>query len=256
MPDDQPARLPAPPELDRDATTPAHVAIEAWLTDAVASGTLVTGDRLPGERHLAAYVGVSRMTLRQALATLEARGLLVRTPGRGGGAFVAEPRIDLDLTGLSGFTAQLRRANVRAGARLVSATTVPAGREVASALGLALGEKVHEVVRVRSARREPVALERSWFPADRLPGFLDQRLSGSLYALLRTRYDLEPASADEALDATSADETTAAALAVAVGTPLLRVQRTAATAEGLPVEHARDLFRADRVRVRVRSGVR
>ena len=251
-----PVTPPGRPDLARsDDSTPVHARIEAWLTDAVSAGRLSAGDRLPGERDLAARLGVSRMTLRQALSTLESRGVLVRVPGRGGGAFVAEPRLDLDLTGLEGFTAQLRRANVRAGARVVSAETGPATRAVARALGLRTGDSVHEVVRVRSARREPVALERSWFPADRCPRLLDHRLTGSLYALLARHYDLAPATADEQLTAVVADETTGAALDEPTGAPLLRVVRTAYTTAGLPIEHASDLFRGDRVRLVLRSGL-
>ena len=75
------------------------------------------GDKLPREETLAARLGVSRMTLRQALAALERHGTIVRKPGRLGGTFVAEPKIVCDLTGLMGFTEQMRRAHVRAGAR-------------------------------------------------------------------------------------------------------------------------------------------
>jgi hypothetical protein len=55
---------------------------------------------------LAAALRVSRMTLRQALDGLARRGALARLPRRSGGAFVAEPKIDCDLTGLAGFTEQ------------------------------------------------------------------------------------------------------------------------------------------------------
>ena len=124
------------PDLGVDSPQPAHVRIEAWLTSVIGSGALVPGDKLPREETLAAALGVSRMTLRQALATLEGLGTILRKPGRLGGTFVAEPKIVCDLTGLAGFTEQMRRANLRAGARVVSATTKPASRTAARALGL------------------------------------------------------------------------------------------------------------------------
>ncbi|MEV0592216.1 GntR family transcriptional regulator [Nonomuraea cavernae] len=241
------------PELERGTGVPAHVQIERWLLASIAGGEMAPGDRLPGERELAGRLGVSRMTLRQALATLERDGVLIRVPGRSGGAFVAEPRVDCDLTGLTGFTEQMRRAHLHAEARVLVAATVPATGRVAAALELAEGEPVHEVARVRSAGRSPVALERSFFPA--LPGFLDADLGGSLYALLAGAYDLEPRTAVEHLDPVIAGPGEAAELGIAPGAPLMSIERTAYAADGTPVEYARDLFRPDRVRISVRSGV-
>ena len=103
------------PTFEPRTGAPLHAQIEHWLTGVIGAGGLVPGDRLPREADLAATLGVSRMTLRQALATLEAGGILERKTGRTGGTFVTEPRIECDLTGLAGFTEQMRRANVRAG---------------------------------------------------------------------------------------------------------------------------------------------
>ena len=70
---------------------PLHVAIAEQLTAAIAAGTLPPGTRLPPERELAESLGVSRMTVRQALGDLERDGLLRRVVGRAGGTFVREP---------------------------------------------------------------------------------------------------------------------------------------------------------------------
>ncbi|MGW0802813.1 GntR family transcriptional regulator [Nonomuraea sp. NPDC002799] len=242
-----------PPALERGTGVPAHVQIERWLVESIAGGELTPGDRLPGERVLAGRLGVSRMTLRQALATLERDGVLIRVPGRAGGAFVAEPRIACDLTGLTGFTERMRRAHLRAEARILVAATVPAPGSVATALRVEAGSAVHEVSRVRSAGGSPMALERSYFPC--LPGLLDQDLTGSLYALLADCYDLEPRTAVEHLDPVLARPGEAAELGIEPGAPLMLIERTAYAADGTPVEHARDLFRPDRIRISVRSGV-
>lgn len=61
------------------------------LVRAIHLGALSVGDRLPSERELAVQLGVSRVTLREALARLEGAGYLVRTRGARGGTVVAEP---------------------------------------------------------------------------------------------------------------------------------------------------------------------
>jgi GntR family transcriptional regulator len=237
----------SPLVVDRAASDPVHVQIATWLRAGITRGELAPGDRLPGERDLADRLGVSRMTLRQALAELESSGDLVRLAGRAGGAFVAEPRVEVDLTHLTGLTDQLRRAGRRAGARVLEARRLVPPTDVAAALEIAGRAQAVVVVRVRSANQLPVALETSWFPARLVPGLLDHTLSGSLYAVLRKRYGHEPVSAVERLSPVLATDAVAAHLHVAVGSPLLRVERVARDAGGTVVEFARDVFRSDRV---------
>lgn len=243
------------PDLGADSPLPAHARIEQWLVAAIGAGTLVPGDKLPREESLAAAIGVSRMTLRQALAAMEGHGTILRKPGRLGGTFVAEPKIVCDLTGLAGFTEQMRRAHVRAGARVVRATTRPAGRAAARALGLDVDDPVHEVVRVRSANRVPLAIEQACFPAGLFPDLLDQRLTGSIYRLLGSRYDHAPHTATEVLEPVTASADQAALLRVEEGSPLMLIERTAFTASGVAVEYARDVFRSDRTRITLRTGL-
>jgi GntR family transcriptional regulator len=218
---------------------PAHAQIEASLAAAI--GELEPGTRLPTERELAVRLGVSRMTVRHALASLERRGLLARHVGRGGGTFTAEPK--LELAGLAALSDQLRQLGREAGARVLSAREVAAGPVE---LG---GERAYEIVRVRLADGVSVALERTWFPADVFPGLLEAPLDGSLYAVIRERYEEVPVRAEERLEPTLAGADDAAALGIDIGEPLLAVERVSRAASGRAVEFGRDLFRGDRVRV-------
>jgi DNA-binding FadR family transcriptional regulator len=62
------------------------------LAQSIRLGVLVGGDRLPPERELAETLGVSRVTLREAIGALRAAGLIESRRGRGGGTFVVSPR--------------------------------------------------------------------------------------------------------------------------------------------------------------------
>jgi len=240
---------PAPPVTARGPGTTAHAQIEEWLAEAIAAGRLRPGDRMPAEQDLAAWLGVSRMTLRHALATLARRGLVERAVGRNGGTFVAAAKLDQDRTTLAGFSEQLRRRGMVAGARVLSAACRPAGPAAAAALGLADGDPVCEIRRVRLGDGRPLAMERSMFPAASFPGLLGCRLDGSLYDLLDEKYQRRPRRARESLEPVVAGAREAEALEVAPGAPLLLVERVAYDGEGRPVEFARDLFRGDRTRI-------
>jgi len=197
-----------------------HAQIEDWLAGEIATGGLGPGDRLPAEHDLAAWFGVSRMTLRHALAELVKRGLVTKTVGRRGGTFVAAPKLEQDLTTLAGFSEQLRRHGMVAGARVLTAIARPAGPAAGAALQIGPDDPVYEVRRIRLADGRPIAAERSVFPADRFPGMLDSRLDGSLYELLEVRYGLRPHRARESLEPVTAGVREAEALEVAVGAPL------------------------------------
>ena len=243
------------PDLSAPGDDPAHARIEKWLVGLVAGGDLVEGDKLPPEGELSAALGVSRMTLRQALGSLESRGMVARRRGRSGGTFVATPRIDVDLTGLAGFTEQMRRANVRAGAQVVSATTGTAPRAVAAALDISHTAKVHEIVRVRLADNEPLALERTYLPAAPFEDLLSHGLTGSIYALMASAYGQAPHSAFEWLEPVVASAEEGRLLSVEPGSALMLVTRTARTQAGLPVEYAFDRYRADRARIGLQTGI-
>jgi GntR family transcriptional regulator len=238
-----------PPMIVRQPGLTAHAQIEDWLADEIAGGHLTPGDRLPTEHDLAAWLGVSRMTLRQALSELAQRGLLTRTVGRGGGTFVAEPKLEQDLTTLAGFSEQLRRHGKVAGARVLAATQIPASSTTAAALELSEGEPVHDVRRIRLADGRPIVIEHSQFPARLFPGLLDCRLDGSLYDLLADNFGQRPHRARESLEPVVAGVREAEALEIAEGAPLMLVERTAYSQSGQPLEYARDLFRGDRTRV-------
>jgi GntR family transcriptional regulator len=221
---------------------PAHAQIEASLERALDRGALALGDRLPPERDLAERYGVSRMTLRQALGALEQRGRLTRSKGRYGGTFVAEPK--LELVGTSALSDQLRGLGVAAGARVLSAVERDAHPDEEL-----LGRRVFAIERVRLANGEPVALERGAYAADAFPGLLDESLDGSLYELIRGRYDEVPVRAVERLEPALAQADEAEALGIEAGAPVMLVERTAYSAAGRPLERSRDVFRGDRTRV-------
>jgi GntR family transcriptional regulator len=231
-------RIPA--QAVKPGQGPAHSQIEAWLERRLAH--LSPGRRLPPERELSEQLGVSRMTLRHALQSLERRGLVVRRVGRDGGTFVAEPK--LELAGTSALSDQLRGLGIAVGADVVEAIERDAERDETM-----LGERVIAIERVRYANREPVALERAAFAATAYPGLLEERLDGSIYDLLRARGDEVPARAVERLEPVAATADEAEKLAVDEGSPLMLVERVGYGRDGRALERSRDLFRGDRTRI-------
>jgi GntR family transcriptional regulator / MocR family aminotransferase len=75
--------------VENEADTPLYVAISRAIAGDIARKRLKQGERLPGERSLAAMLGVNRNTVHAALQELIAQGWLEAVPARG--VFVRAP---------------------------------------------------------------------------------------------------------------------------------------------------------------------
>jgi GntR family transcriptional regulator len=235
------------------AIGPAAERIRRLLLDQIQEGLLRPGERLGAERDLATQLGVSRSTVRQALAALEAVGEVRRVPGRGGGTFIRGRKVERDLSKVVGVPALLRAQGMTSGSRIVSTGMVVADEETAAALALAQDTYVVDVVRIRLADGAPISLEHVRLPAERFPRLLDLPLGGSLYDLLEEHYDTEPGEAEERIEVTPASSDEASILATEPGVPLLSIRRTTCDTDGVPFEYSHDLFRADRTTITVRT---
>ena len=136
---------------DRASPLPRYLQLAEQVAELVADGTLPPGCQLPPERELAAATGISRMTVRQALAHL-ARDGTVRVR-HGVGAFVAEPKLTFTANRLLAFTDEAGRAAAVA-TRTIEQSVVAPPAPAAALLGLAAGEPVVRVVRLRLAGGE------------------------------------------------------------------------------------------------------
>jgi GntR family transcriptional regulator, transcriptional repressor for pyruvate dehydrogenase complex len=66
----------------------AREQVETQIREAILSGTFKRGEKLPSEAELAENFAVSRTTVREALRSLAAAGLIFKVPGASGGSFV------------------------------------------------------------------------------------------------------------------------------------------------------------------------
>src|SRR3954451_6959823 len=145
---------------------PAGERVEEHLRELIVRGNFDRHARLPPERELAERLGVSRMTLRQALAALESDGLVTRSAGRNGGTFIAQGKVERNLRRVTGVPAYLQSQGFDAGCRVISARVEEAGPETADTLEIAPEAAVYDLVRVRLADGVPISLEHARLPAD------------------------------------------------------------------------------------------
>ncbi len=230
------------------AATPRYREVADVLQQRIAAGELGAHDRLASEREIAGRFGLSRMTARQAVELLVRRGVVYRRPGSG--TYVSPPRIVHTLQRLAGFSEQMRRQGVRPGGRVLEmrCTDEPAAA-ARRALHLRDGDAAWMARRLRYGDGEPLLLETFWVPRQVCPELgPDELAEGSLYAVMRSRYGIDPVSAETSLEPAALDAGDARHLGARPGAPAILVVRTTRAADGRAVEYARDLYRGDRAR--------
>ena len=225
---------------------PATVAAE--VEGRIGAGEWTPGTRLPPERELSRSLGVSRSTLRAALAELEDRGMISRHQGRG--TFVTRPRVQAEIGGYFSLRDALQARGIRLQTRVLEVSVIEAPRGLAQDLGLLPGEPVVRVDRLRSTAGEPLVLDSAHLPAARFPGLEAKDLATrSLYDILREDYDCPVATAAETLEPVILTPHECALLRVAPNAPALLIRRITRDRGDAIVELATALLRGDRARL-------
>ena len=231
------------PPLDRTSPIPLYFQIAENLKEAIQAGTIAPGERLDNELELAERLGVSRPTVRQAIQRLVQQGLVVRR--RGLGTVVVAPRIlrPVALTSLYDDLAAAERAPTTA---VRSLEEIAADDEIAQVLSLAVGTPVLSIERLRFADDTPLALMHNYLPAKLLQGRTEADLEQTgLYELLRSQ-GVQLHAADQVLAARRATAQEARLLQAPRSATVLTMTRTAFDPAGLPIEHGRHAYLADR----------
>lgn len=222
--------------------TRAHEVIEHHLRDLIAAAA--PGDRLPGDRELAEQFGVSRMTARQAVATLVVEGRIHRIPGSG--SYVAERPVHRRASRLLSFTEHMRRSGRRPSAVVLFAGSRNGTREENEDLGQPPDSQIHLLRRLLLGDNVPIALEEVRLPEPCLPVLEYDPTTGSLHRAL-AEIGREPTRSRGTMTAESAVPEYAKLLDVAVGAALIVQRQIVLDAGDAPVELAVTRFVGERI---------
>ena len=233
--------------LDRDASIPLYLQLAGLLRGRIERGEWRPGQKIPSENELNRLYGVSRMTARQVLAQLVNENLLFRVQGKG--TFVAHPKISTRSPAYKGIREQLEGMGYAVATKVLTDKVVPADEPVARALRIPVGERVHEIRRVRLlADDEPISLHTSYVP-ERLALTLDGLVDRQLCVILEEDHGLRMSKINEGLESTLPNGQEAKALQIRRTTPLLLLTHEIADPKGRLFEFSRILFRGDKLRL-------
>ena len=225
------------------------------LSGALQDGSIAAGEALPSEPELVARYGVSRTTVRRALARLEQERRIIRR--RGSGTFARESREPFRLTvDLS----QLHRLAPASASRLsvnvlqFAAATVPVPlRQLYPELDV----PVFRIRRLHLHRDVPYQLSTTYLPAPIARRIRKRKLNRSSLLSVLDDAGSPVFTTEHTTSAVAADAFAARKLKVPFGAPLLRVRAVLRDAQGRLCALDESLFRPDRfyVRTSIERGV-
>ena len=249
----RPQRLRPSPTLDArrrfNKGVARYYSLYEFLSAALQDGTIAPDSALPSEPELCARHGISRTTVRRALDRLEREGRIVRRRGSGTYARAqrAQPRFCFELHALPETLAALESRTTSTTLRFNPAP-VPAALQ---AIAAEIGSTAYLLERLRRSRGEPLSLTTTYLPepiGHRLRRPIPTRAS---VMTLLGRLGQPAAAVRYSVGAVPADANAARALAVPLGSPLLRVRAVLTDHAGELRAVMESLCRSDRVQLRM-----
>ncbi len=226
---------------------PLYYQVQHTISQRIARGEYAPGTQLPAESELSRELGVSRVTVREALRVLAQENTLVKVQGRG--TFVANnPRLAQGSRTFTGFLEDLYDQLERISVRQIEVARVPVPDDVRSTL--ALGKAETEVVRIKRTRyvdKEPYAFTINILPLEIGKHLNKENLHAApLVRILEEDLKIQICDAYETITATAADTEVSQSLEVPFLSAVMHVRRVLFTVDEKPLQLVDSYYRADK----------
>lgn len=236
-----------PVAVTANAGVPLHRQLFLVLHDEIERGAIQVGDSLPTEQELCDQFGVSRITVRRALADLADQGYITRRQGVG--SFVREHSPAGQRVQARSYADELRQTQFESEAEVVQFGLGGAPQHVSDKVAFG-GDALH-ILRLRRERRtgEPLLLTEAWLPAELAETITAEKMIDTpMYSLL-AEAGVVLEHVQHEFTAEVAGPRNAQLLDTAIGAALLRVNRLAFTAGDRPHHYLSILLSPSRSRI-------
>lgn len=219
------------------SSKPLYVQLKDLMIQRIVDGRWPVGEALPNENEIARELSVSIGTVRRAVDELVNQGAIVRRQGKG--SFILTHDTHTELCRFFPLASK-HGEKAMPSARLMSIDTIPAQDEHMVLFDQQVTQPlIHQLRRLRFFNDRPVMIETICVAESRFKNIrsaLEFQQAKELYALYQNYFGLTVISADEAVNASVANEIDASDLEVASGTPLITIDRIARQMDGSAVE--------------------
>jgi GntR family phosphonate transport system transcriptional regulator len=220
--------------------------VEQAIAQDILGGAFALGEKLPAEPALMARFGVSRFTIRQAIASLERQGLVRAAQGRG--TFVSAHRLTYAISGRTRYSQNLIEQGFDPGGEVLSEVVVPAGRDIGERLHVPEWQSVVHRRGLGKANDVPIELADIFLPLSRFPDFPRRRAEHDTLTATFASYGVKDyLRASTLIEARMPSEDEARLLRQPIASPVFVVTRLDTELDGTPILYGRAVWCSDRV---------
>lgn len=216
--------------------------IETDIINAIQTGKIKPGEKLPGEVELCEKYNVSRVTVRKAILNLASAGKVYRRAGDG---TYASEKPYVNTTGQArSFSEDMIQNGKKPGSVLLNFKISKAKKNefIAEKLRLKENESFYEIERLRTGDEIPIAISYTYIPFKMMPDFnIDRVTSGSLYSYFNELYELELVRKERTVSAVMPTKEQKKTLKIS-DEPLLKVCHPSYTKTGAIVEYSETYY--------------
>lgn len=228
-----------------------YVKIKDSIKEQIESGMLAPRQKLPSERKLAESFDTTRVTLREALALLEAEGRIYREDRRGW--FISPQPLVYDLTQSVSFTEMASAQERRAETEVIVAKSILANKQAVDMLKLQPFADVYQLERLRYLEGRPVAYVTHYVRPELFPNLLDYDLTGSLSSIYREHFGVQYCKISYRIGTSTLLGELALALRATPGTQAMVIERIKYGQNGEVIDGQVEYWRHDAISIRSQS---
>jgi GntR family transcriptional regulator len=227
---------------------PLYHQIQQRLLDQIQSGVFKPSEPLPSIQKIAERMGVSQMTVRQAVKSLCELGVIYSRQGKG--TFISRFKLEKDFRQVLSFSEETRARGATPHSRLISFRLQLPNRETREALALNHKDRIYRLRRVRYSDALPLGIECSCLPVNLCPDLLETfDPETSLYHKLAETYKIRLMVTNEVIEVGKASAEEARLLEIPPESPVFLFTRLSFLESGKPVEHVKSVYRGDRYKI-------
>jgi DNA-binding GntR family transcriptional regulator len=241
--------MPATSAIDKTSPIPVYHQLTLVLRKKILSGEWAEGRKIPKEEDLASEYGVSRVTIRQAMDTLEKEGLISRQKRVGTFVQKVPQPVIHDFSLPSVLCVKLGQRGINFDSDILDLKFVPRIPEINAILKLAYEQPLAYIRRLFFYNGAAIALNESWISRELVPDIVEKGLvNNHLSVTLAKRYALSPVNIHNTIEAVSPDMEAIQILKITSETPIMAVTSTSFLPYEVPLEYSHTLWRGDRLK--------
>lgn len=236
-------------ELRRESSYAMYQQLADHLAQEIRAGRYKPFDRLPTEIELSEKLGVSRITVRQAIERLHKQNLVVRKQGKG--TFVAGPAVRHDLQGGKGIIEELQSQGIDLQTRLLEfgpAEPTPRANERLGQSGV-----MARLRRLYCVNGAPFAATNTYLPVEAMRIARSDVEANPAYAILERFLKIRIDHVDLGIFAEAARSDMARLLKVRSRAPLLMFERVSYCTAGIAREYTQYTARSENYEFSLRT---